>query len=702
MKGLLNPSDRNSLVRFFGGAFSRRQLTTVTLGAFASLLFAPCGAFALSTATVELSPIVAKSTLLSAVDPSKEITVLLALPLSDAKGAAELAEHVSTKGDPLFHHFLTPQEFAARFGANAADYEAVKAWAIANGLKISYEGYARTILNVRGTAAQLQTLFRTQLNNYRSPKGDEFYSASIRPIIPDEISGKVTSVLGLTEGVQLAPQFKIGKTLGENPETPAIRTDTAGGTGIGGTYSPSDLRKAYLVPEFGALAPQTVALFEQGGFVKTDVEKFLTHYGLPTVPIKDVPVGGSDTKANGASVEVVLDIDAVIAINPSIKEVLVYIADYQTIPFSVGLVDAFDQVASDGKAQTLSVSYGTDEVVQGFSAADNEYTALLGLAEVGVTVVVSAGDDGAYGRTGTDTFPATLNAPDPGSQPLVTSVGGTTLFTYVDQQYLGEEVWNDLGIGDGATGGGVSGFWSRPFYQPSSLVTLNGGSSSARNVPDVGALANPLTGFGIYVKAAGGWIQIGGTSLSAPLWGGYISILNAGLQYLTGVTTPEIGFFNPILYATVPASAFPAGLLYPVLDGSNGNVELYGTAGFNAGPYYNNCTGVGSLWGPFAYDVFIYTGTGTPTPPVAPANLVAKATATSVKITWTKSTGATGYAVFVTAIQGGSTSFASQTFLTKGSKINVTGLTSGQEYGIAVSAVNTGGANLSETTVTTP
>jgi subtilase family serine protease len=645
---------------------------------------------------------VAKSTLLSAKDPSEEITVLLALPLADAKGAADLAQHVSTPKDPLFRHYITPQEFAARFGANTADYAAVKAWAIANGLKISYEGYARTILNVRGTVAQFQALFKTQLNNYRSPKGDEFYSANVKPTIPSEISTKVTSVLGLTEGIQKAPLFRIGKTLGENPETPAVRTDTAGGTGVGGTYSPSDLSKAYLVSDFGGFVPQTVALFEQGGLAKSDVTTFLQQYKLPLVPIKEIGVGGSDTKPNGASVEAVLDVDAIIGINPHIKQVRVYIADYNTIPFSVGLVDAFDQVAIDGVAQTLSVSYGTDEVVQGSSAANNEYSALVGLADVGITVLVSAGDDGAYGRTGGNTYPATLNAPDPGSQPLVTSVGGTTLFTDPNQHYLGEEVWNDLGIGDGATGGGVSMFWALPFYQPAGLVTINGGSSSARNVPDVGALANPLTGFGIYVKAAGGWIQIGGTSLSAPLWGGYISILNSGLQYLTGVTTPEIGFFNPILYGTVPSNVFPAGLLYPVLDGSNGNAALYGIPGYIAGPYYNNCTGVGSLWGPFAFEVFAYSGTGTPTPPPAPASITIKSFVKSAKISWPASTGATGYAVFVTAIPNGSTTLDSKTFITKGKNIDVTRLTSGVTYGVAVAAVNSGGASFSTNAFTTP
>jgi subtilase family serine protease len=308
--------------------------------------------------------------------------------------------------------------------------------------------------------------------------------------------------------------------------------------------------------------------------------------------------------------------------------------------------------------------------------------------------VVSAGDDGAYGRTGTRTFPATLNAPDPGSQPLITSVGGTTLFTAQKEAYLGEEVWNDLGIGDGATGGGVSSFNSIPPYQTPAVVTANGGSATMRNVPDVGALGDPLTGFGIFVKSDGGWLQIGGTSLSAPIWGGYLSIVNSTMQFLTGTTTPGVGFFNPTLYTA--ANLAPAGHLNPVEDGSNGNLDLFGTAGFNAGVGYNNCTGLGTVLGPFAYEIALVSGTGSDAP-AAPTNLKVTPATTSAKISWTKSPGATGYVVLVDFLEPSNGGFLptaiEQIAVTQSDKVTVTGLTADSTYGVAVEAVNSGGAN---------
>jgi subtilase family serine protease len=210
--------------------------------------------------------------------------------------------------------------------------------------------------------------------------------------------------------------------------------------------------------------------------------------------------------------------------NPAVKEVLVYEDGYDTFP--VALLDSIQQVATDNKAQVLSISYGQDEALQGDSAIAAEAAVFTQLAAQGITVCVSAGDNGAYGDEG-----GSLNVQDPGSQPDVTCVGGTTLYTGPKQQWEDEEVWNLLVSFEGATGGGVSNYWAIPSYQPVSAVTVNGGSASMRNVPDVAAVANPETGVGVYSKSNGGWIQIGGTSVSAPIWAGYLSVLNSAFQF---------------------------------------------------------------------------------------------------------------------------------------------------------------------------
>jgi subtilase family serine protease len=322
-----------------------------------------------------------------------------------------------------------------------------------------------------------------------------------------------------------------------------------------------------------------------------------------------------------------------------------------------------------------------------------ENTALTQLAAEGMTVLVSSGDNGAYGRTGGFSSPAQLEAPDPGSQPLVTCVGGTTLTTGPNEAWLLEEVWNRLAWNDSATGGGVSSFWTIPDWQVPAYVTTNGGSSTYRNVPDVGAVGDPFTGVGVYSKINGGWIQIGGTSLSAPIWGGYISILNAGSQYLFG---KSIGFFNPTLYGIGFLLGIgygnPSNYLFPVPDGTNGNPGLFGgTPGYPGGFGYNNCTGSGTIWGGHLATQVLTAQKGTGKAPAGFVFFSPKLTKTTAAFRWTTADLADGY-IFELVGPG----FLTNTtigFVTKQTKLTITNLTPQTNYSLYAYAVNKAGAS---------
>src|ERR1700747_1774563 len=150
--------------------------------------------------------------------------------------------------------------------------------------------------------AQLQTLFQTQLNNYRSADGNQFYSATSRPTIPDEIAPRVTGVIGPTNGAYYAPLAKPYKVLGETAALPTKAPDS-GGTGPGGSYSPADLIKCYQIPAYGDLVPQSVAVFEQGGFSPSDVTLYLNTLKLPHPPVTFVSVNGYNGAVDDNQVE---------------------------------------------------------------------------------------------------------------------------------------------------------------------------------------------------------------------------------------------------------------------------------------------------------------------------------------------------------------------------------------------------------------
>lgn len=651
-----------------------------TLGC-ASILLSPCVASAAPN-TIELSPLVTKSAYLAPVDANQEIGVTLCLPLADPKGAAEFARRVSTPGDALFHQYITPEEFATRYGANASDYAALKGWAVSAGLKVSQESVARTVLSVRGTVGQLQTIFKTQLNQYRGPDGSEFYSASFKPTIPDAIASKVSAVLGLTSSKQYAPHVKIGKVLGESPKSgPAEATGKTNGTrgsGPGGGYSAANLRTAYNIPAFGNLQSNTVvALFEQGGFSVLDVAKYLAANQLPLLKVTPVSVDNSPTTVGNSQVELeaVLDIDMVVGINPAVSQILVY--EDSIDPFQTALLDAMTKVADEHKVHVLSISYGQDEALQGTAAMEAENTVLEQLTGEGITVVASAGDRGAYGDGATYPY----NVADPSSQPFITAVGGTSLFTDGNSNYLGEQVWNQLGSNSGATGGGISSYWPIPFYQAlepvPNYVISNGGSSSFRNVPDVAAVADLFTGVSIYSKINGGWLTVGGTSVSAPIWAGYLSIVNAGFHYLG---LKDLGYFNTLLYAVdAPfngGAGYAANQLFDVIQGTNGLPAglSQGNPGFSAGAGYDNCTGNGSLWAGNFFAQLAITDVSPTAGPGGVNNVNVTATATTAVATWDPVPGATGYIVNLADLNVGFVYPPVQAYVTKNTKIKLTGL----------------------------
>jgi subtilase family serine protease len=709
MQGIFKISGRDFLTRLVGGAGSRRRLGSVALGGLvsASLLFASSAVFGAMT-TIELCPLVAKSSFVSKMDTSKIISVVLALPSSDPAGLKAFVDHVSKPGDPLFRQYVTSQEFANRFGASASDYQALKDWAISNNLTISQESVGRTSLTVRGSVEVLNRLFKTEIQNYKTSEGETFYSASVRPTVPAEISSKVVAVIGLTSGTPNASLARIGKVLGEHPADnsalkPAGRADALG-TGPGGTYGPQDLQTAYQIPNWGSLIKgQTLAVFEQGYYNLADVSFYEAFFKTGS-NVKQVPVSVNhspilvEPQIEG---EACLDIDMIIAMNPKVAKVLVYVDDFNYDPFDVAIVNSITRIADDAKVSIASISYGEDE---GFFHVDGTETAmdtaLQQCAAQGITVLASSGDNGAFGNG----FNFPYNVSDPSSDPYITGVGGTQLLTTVGEQYELETCWNEFPF-FGATGGGISTHWPIPDYQqvPSSIYTSeNGGSPTMRNVPDVAADAAVTTGVAVYVSDQGGWIQVGGTSVACPLWAGYLSNINAALIW-TGLG--NLGFFNPTLYNVGSTEGFPSSaFLNDILTGSNGYAPDGGPGFYNGGGY-SNTTGNGSIWGSGFGVQLLLSGRQTGNRPQSVViGLKAPATSTSATITWTNSSGALGYAIGVFNIQGLFNHASGYVKRPPTNSLTLTNLTSKTAYTVDIWPFNTSGGTFSPASLrfTTP
>ncbi len=639
---------------------------------------------ALASGRVGAPDLGAGSKLVGRTDPGKLITLSLHLPSRDPAGAADFIAHVLRRGDPLYHQYLTPDEYAARFGASQADYDALVAWAKSKGLTIGEHYTARTVLSVTGPAGTMESAFGAAFSDYRDENGQVFYAAAGNAHLPAEIAGKIGGIVGLSSRTRFASLAR---------RLPAGVHPLGLGSGPSGGFSASDLRSIYSVPAQTFGPKQVLAVFEQGGFDPNDVTTYFTRNTLPKVPVKVRNVDGYDGSINDPNVEAeaVLDIDMQAAMNPAAKQILVY--EQGKSAFPVALVDSLSAMASDNTAKTIGISYGTDESIQGTDALNAENDVLEQMTAQGQAVFVSAGDDGAYGRSGNG-----LNVEDPGSQPFVTSVGGTTVFPGPKHSYNVEEVWNDLGAGYGATGGGVSAVWSIPGWQmPGGYMVTerNGGSVTMRNVPDVASVANPLTGVSIYSAMNGGWLVIGGTSVSAPIWAGFYSLVGAASEGF-GFGTP--GFASPGIYDIATFRGLIYTTLNDVFDGSNGDANLFGTPGYNAGDLYDNTTGWGSFIGSSLLVDFVVPPTQGKNPPPAPVDIQATPTANSITLTWTGDKADRGYAVLANV---NDTVQMVSTQLVKSPSATISGLQPKTQYYIQVYSVSKQGETLGNPIVVT-
>jgi subtilase family serine protease len=202
-------------------------------------------------------------------------------------------------------------------------------------------------------------------------------------------------------------------------------------------------------------------------------------------------------------------------------------------------------------------------------------------ARRGVTALASTGDFGSSNpELNGSTFYPFPTVQFPATSPLVTAVGGTSLYADTSGDYQSETVWNSDG---GASGGGISRHFGEPLYQrflPRSDQALLAGH---RGIPDISWNADPNTTILIYASFFGltpGFYGIGGTSEGAPAWAGLV----ADLDQLAG---HPIGLLNPYLYALGKV-----GIGFH--DVTVGNNSDNGVPGYSATRGWDAATGWGS------------------------------------------------------------------------------------------------------------
>ena len=628
----------------------------IRLAAFAAALLAVCrgaafGAAAPRTLKGHVPPQVRSATRLARVDPAENVELSLVVGVDQALMDRALAEMYGPSGA---RRPLTSAEFAGKFDL-AAKRQALKEFAAAAGLAVDVADDPRSlVVKVSGPSRLVEKAFGLQLNHYRAADGQVFRGHETDPVIPGALAPHLRAVMGLSNyrGAH-KPHLRVLGRVG------AASGSVFPGTGPGNSLAPADIKSIYGLTLSLTGAGQKVALLELDGYAPADITTYETQFGLINTPVTFVGVdlqtnlcgaaqnltcNATTFVSDGGMTEVALDIDMVLAISDGINQLLVY-----TPPnTSQGLIDAYNQMAVDNTAKSISTSWGLDEKDSGGAFMAAEAAIFSQMALNGQTIFAASGDGGAYDNDGAST-PLIVVTDDPASQPYVTGVGGTTLSGTITSH--SEVVWNEgcaaPGTGclnAGASGGGIANYCENGsgvqvacpgsanyFPLPSWQSGVAGSASqSFRNVPDVALNADPHT-FPYGVAVAGAFYFVGGTSAAAPLWGGLMALIN---QKRAANGYSSLGFANQSFYQ-LGSGGFYSSYFNDIQSGNNG--------AYSAGAGYDNATG----WGSFKADALIGVLSAPLAPASAPSNLSAVTLGqSSIQYAWNAVLGATGYDVY--------------------------------------------------------
>lgn len=388
----------------------------------------------------------------------------------------QLEQSLLDKSSPLFHKWLTPQEFGERFGPADSDIAAVTAWLQSHGLVVEGVDSGRSNLSFSGTVAQVEETLHTPIHTFAAGRR-RFLSNTTDPKIPAAFAQVVAGIAHL-DTLRPAPLSVPGRKGHFDPATKRFElvantlqaapvpelSNQSGNLWI----DPADAATIYDTPN-AAFNPNytssttydgtgvTIGIIS-GALVQTSIvqnyrQLFLGDSAGPvTTNVGSLP-------STFTSAEAYLDTELAGALAPG-ASIHVYADD--------NLDAGIQQALSDNTADILSVSYG--ECEQDRTTADNTQinNYWKQAAAQGIAVVVGSGDSGSAGCdpfnvNGQDTAEAIygLNVNGLASTPYNIAVGGTDLVglktnstAYLSPTNLGkyyrsalsyipESTWND-------------------------------------------------------------------------------------------------------------------------------------------------------------------------------------------------------------------------------------------------------------------
>ena len=543
-------------------------------------------------------------------NPDQVITITMRLALRDRAGRDALLRDLYDPRSPQYQKWLTPEQYAARFGPSAMQASLVERYLREHGLNITDVNRFHYTITATGRVSNVQRAFNVQINRY-SFNGQVRYSNANNPSLPPQIGSLIGSIGGLHETrMQYHHVVPLDSRVIVQTETPrlpqsgqlyweyvcyrgveshgfstsgkipaALYSGNRYGADIHGGqghlppcgYEPTSLQTAYgLMPVYSSGldgSGQTVVVVDAFGSptAAVDIAQFSTTFGLPAANFAVYNPQGPPPYNSGWAGETTLDIEWSHAMAPGANVALIQTIDN----FDNNLMGGIQYALDNQLGNVISNSYGGPESED--DPADMQAWDDLNAqgAALGVSINFSTGDSGDFFR---DVGAYTVSVPS--NSPHATAIGGVSVFLNDDYSILFQTGWGttltriaspnapyapNVPPVCAATlqpgqcfyyggGGGMSQFFAKPAWQ-------NNLPGTGRQQPDISLTADPYTGVTIVYSYNNPGVfsvgVIGGTSASCPMFSGVWAIVNQKSVQHTGHSA---GLAAPYMY-TLPSNA---------------------------------------------------------------------------------------------------------------------------------------------------
>jgi len=385
---------------------------------------------------------------------------------------AQMEQFITNLHNPKsaqFHHWLSPQEFGAAYGASDSDIAAVTSWLTSQGFTVNNVYPNKTQIDFTGTVAQVNSAFHTQENIYTLKSGKHVANAT-DIAIPSALKTAVVGVMGLSdfrptrliEKSEVAKWNPSKKGFVSKTQHPTVPKGISQAINFGPTtrgLAPNDMATIYGIKTLrgNGVTGQgiNIAVVEDGDMQTSDWDNFVSTFNLGQYggsiqqfnpPAPTGPNNCNDPSVNffGESIETVLDAEWSTAIAPGANIWVATCSGYSVVNgypsypattdnFFGGVYLAADNLinAADpaSRPNIISASYGYGEYFTD-SASKTAIDLMWAQADAeGISVFVSTGDSGSnpsfngriingyYGNTAVD-------ANSFATSPHVTGVGG--------------------------------------------------------------------------------------------------------------------------------------------------------------------------------------------------------------------------------------------------------------------------------------